>query len=68
MSSLIKTNHKPPHDQLQQYTCTVHAMHNSLHRIFANTKAVSESLARTAASLRKISSASAAEKIAVSID
>jgi hypothetical protein len=68
MSSTIKTHHHGPHDQLLQYTSTVHAMHNSLHRIFTNAKAVSESLTRTAAALRKISSASTAGKITASID
>lgn len=68
MSSTIETHHNPSHDQLHQYTSTVHAMHNALRRIFANEKAVSESLTRTAAALRKISSASTAGKITAPID
>lgn len=47
-----------PHDHLLQYAHTVDTMHIALHRIFNNKKAISESLTRTAAALRRISSAS----------
>lgn len=44
-----------PHDHLLQYASTVDTMHHALLRIFANQKAMGESLTRTAAALRKIS-------------
>lgn len=49
--------YKPPHDHLLQYASTVDSMHLALNRIFMNKKAISESLTRTAAALRQISSA-----------
>lgn len=49
-----------PHtEDLAEYAHTVAGMHRALHRIFANKKAISESLMRTAAALRTISAASA---------
>jgi hypothetical protein len=44
-----------PHEHLLQYAQTVAAMHKALQRIFANEKAISESLTRSAAALRSIS-------------
>jgi hypothetical protein len=47
-----------PHDHLLQYASTVDTMQHALYRIFANKKAISESLTRTAAALRSISTVS----------
>ncbi len=53
----------PPHtEDLAQYAHTVAGMHRALHRIFANKKAISESLLRTAAALRTISTASTGQR------
>lgn len=68
MPLMNETHFSSPQEQLLEYATTVHAMHLSLHRIFANTKAVSESLTRTAASLRKISSVNHMENASISID
>jgi hypothetical protein len=46
----------PPNtEDLAHYAHTVAGMHKALHRIFANKKAISDSLLRTAAALRTIS-------------
>lgn len=47
-----------PHDHLLQYASTVDTMQHALYRIFANKKAISESLTRTATALRSISTVS----------
>jgi hypothetical protein len=46
------------HDNLLQYANTVEGMHKSMHKIFANNKAISESLSRTAAALRSMAQTS----------
>lgn len=57
MNPLIKTTIDTPADELRQYVHTVAAMHGALERIFANKRAISDSLRRAAASLRTISAA-----------
>ena len=44
-----------PHEHLLQYAQTVAAMQKTLQRIFANERAISESLTRSAAALRSVS-------------
>lgn len=44
-----------PHEHLLQYAQTVVAMQKTLQRIFANERAISESLTRSAAALRSVS-------------
>jgi hypothetical protein len=55
MTPTIEHHHDQPHNQLLQYTNTVNSMLQALHRIYANKKAISESLTRTAVALRRIS-------------
>ncbi|MFZ2266530.1 MAG: hypothetical protein WAV95_03035 [Azonexus sp.] len=57
MTPTIEGRQLQPHDHLLQYASTVDTMHHALHRIFANQKAMCESLTRTAVALRKISTA-----------
>lgn len=46
-----------PGGDLVQYADTIDRMQRALHRIYANKKAISESLLRSAAALRTISAA-----------
>lgn len=55
MNPTNQKNSNMPHEHLLQYAQTVAAMHKSLQRIFANERAISESLTRSAAALRSVS-------------
>ncbi|MCB4361754.1 hypothetical protein [Quatrionicoccus australiensis] len=57
----------PDTEDLAHYARTVAGMHKALHRIFANKKAISDSLLRTAATLRTISASNAGKSSAPSI-
>ena len=54
-----------PHDSLLQYAYTVNATHNAQQRIFANKKAISESLTRTVATLCSIPVASKQKPVSI---
>ena len=56
----------PDTEDLAHYARTVAGMHKALHRIFANKKAISDSLLRTAAALRTISASNAGKNPASS--
>lgn len=58
MTPTTESRQLQPHDHLLQYANTVDTMHLALCRIFNNKKAISESLTRTAAALRRISATS----------